>query len=194
MAEPRPPTGTDFPGTLVLVVGPSGAGKDSLLAALQAELPPDAPVRFVTRLITRPRAAGGEDHEAVDGATFDALLETGGLALHWDAHGLRYGLPVILEQWLAAGDIVLANASRGIIDRARARYPRFKVLHVTASAAVLAARLAERGRESAEEVEARLARAGYSPPEGPDVATIVNDGALDRAVAQARAFLATLTR
>lgn len=181
-------------GALVLVVGPSGAGKDSVLAAARARLPAGAPVRFQRRVITRPADAGGEDHEAIDEAGFADRVERGGFALHWAAHGLRYGLPASLEADLTAGLTVVANASRGVLGQARAKYPGLTVLHVTAPDAVLAARLAERGRERADQIEARLARAGYAAPSGPDVVEIVNDGALDAAAARVAALLLDLSR
>ncbi|MEQ8601732.1 MAG: phosphonate metabolism protein/1,5-bisphosphokinase (PRPP-forming) PhnN [Marivibrio sp.] len=181
-------------GALVLVVGPSGAGKDSVLAAARARLPADAPIRFQRRVITRPAEAGGEDHEPIDEAGFAERVECGGFALHWAAHGLRYGLPAALEGDLAAGWTVVANASRGILGQARAKYPRLSVLHITAPDAVLAARLAARGRETADQIEARLARAGYAAPRGPRVVEIVNHGALEDAARRVADLLLDLSR
>ena len=57
---------------LVLVVGPSGAGKDTLIERAREALAGEARFRFVRREITRPEGAGGEDHIAVTPAAFAA--------------------------------------------------------------------------------------------------------------------------
>ena len=64
-----------------------------------------------------------------------------------------------------------------------------RVVVVTASLPTLAKRIAARGRESAEEVEARLARSAAPDPIGPDVTVIANEGTLEEAIA---AFLGVL--
>ena len=76
-----------------------------------------------------------------------------------------------------------------MLGRAWEVFPGLTVIHVTASVPVLAARLAARGRENREDIAARLARAAYEIPYGPPIRTVVNDGALDQAVAD---FLAVL--
>ena len=95
----------------VLVVGPSGAGKDTLLDAARGALAGDPRFRFVRRVITRPADPGGEDHEPVTEADF----ATRDFALQWQAHGLRYGIPADIAVDLAAGLVVVANVSRAII-------------------------------------------------------------------------------
>jgi ribose 1,5-bisphosphokinase len=169
-------------GMLVLVVGPSGAGKDTLLEAARVALTDDDRFRFVRRVITRPVAAGGEAHEAVTEAEF----ATRDFALQWQAHGLRYGIPTHAVDGAA---VVVANVSRTVISEAAQRF-RVHVIEVTAPQNVLAARLASRGRESAFEVSARLARR-IAIPDGVPVDIVVNDGTLEDAVAQ---FIAALSR
>lgn len=154
---------------LVLVVGPSGAGKDTLLNAARQALADDARFRFVRRVITRPAEAGGEDHEPVSDAAFAAR----DFALSWQAHGLRYGIPADVADDLARGVVVVANVSRSVIAEAASRFP-VRVIEVTAPADVLAARLAARGRETAADVAGRLARR-VAMPEGIEVATVMND-------------------
>lgn len=158
---------------LVAVVGPSGAGKDTLMGLARARLEGDARFRFVQRAITRPAGAGGEAHRALDIAAFEAERDAGGFALWWGAHGLLYGIPRDIEADLAARRVVVANLSRGALAEAAARY-RLRVLNVTAPPAVLAARLAARGRESAADIAARLAREAALPA-GLDIATVMND-------------------
>ena len=170
---------------LVLVVGPSGAGKDSLLDAARAALADDPRYRFVRRAITRPAEAGGEAHEALTAAEFAAR----NFALRWRAHGLDYGIPEDIEADLASGRIVIANVSRAVIADAASRFP-VRVIAVTAPAAILAARLAGRGRETAADIAARLAR-DVTLPDGVPVETVMNDLTLADGVAR---FLAALSR
>lgn len=172
-------------GRLVLVVGPSGAGKDTLIDAAAAALGGSPLYRFPKREITRAADAGGEDHVAVSPAEFARRQEAGRYALDWHAHGLSYGIPATIDAAIAAGATVVINTSRTIIDAARARYPGLRIVFVTAPLDVLARRIAARGRESAEDVAARLARAGIIAPSGRDVIELCNDGSLEEAV---RAF------
>ena len=158
---------------LVAVVGPSGAGKDTLMGLARARLEGDARFRFVQRSITRPAEAGGEAHRALSVAAFEAERTAGAFALWWGAHGLFYGIPRDIEADLAARRVVVANLSRGALAEAAGRYP-LRVLNITAPLAVLAARLAARGRETAEDIAARLAREAALPA-GLDVATVSND-------------------
>ncbi len=172
---------------LMAVVGPSGAGKDTLMGLARARLDGDARFRFVQRAITRPAEAGGEAHRPLDEAGFEAERAAGGFALHWNAHGLLYGIPRDIKDDLAARRVVVANLSRGVLADAATRY-RLRVLVVTAPVAVLAARLAARGRETAEDIAARLAREMALPP-GLDVVTVMNDATPEDGAARVVAAL-----
>jgi phosphonate metabolism protein PhnN/1,5-bisphosphokinase (PRPP-forming) len=170
-------------GALVLVVGPSGAGKDTLLGEARRELGDDPGFTFVRRVITRDAVAALEDHDTIDVAGFAAAKARGDFALTWDAHGLSYGIPVSLDADIAAGKVAVMNGSRRMIGDAQARYKRCLVALITADAAVRAKRLAGRGRETEAEIAARLAREGAAVPEGIEVVTIDNSGDLATAVA-----------
>jgi phosphonate metabolism protein PhnN/1,5-bisphosphokinase (PRPP-forming) len=170
---------------LVRVVGPSGAGKDTLLDAARAALDGDPRVRFVRRAITRPADSGGEAHEAVTDTEF-AMRD---FALCWQAHGLRYGIPADIAADLTAGRTVVANVSRGVIAEAARRFP-VRVIEITAPADILAARLAARGRETTADVAARLARS-VALPDGVPVETVLNDASIEVGVAR---FVAALSR
>jgi ribose 1,5-bisphosphokinase len=173
---------------LVAVVGPSGAGKDTLMAGARARIGPcDRRFRFVRRGITRPAQAGGEDHEPLDRDSFLRRRDAGGFALWWEAHGLLYGIPRDIEADLAAGRCVVANLSRRALAEADARYPLL-VLEITAPPAALAARLAARGREDPATVAARLSREAPLPP-GLRVRRVVNDGLPETGVAEVAAAL-----
>jgi ribose 1,5-bisphosphokinase len=166
-------------GTLILVVGPSGVGKDSIIAGVAARLRGDARAVFAQRVITRPAAVGGEDHLAATPSEFAAWRDAGRLMLDWQAHGLDYGLPRALEAELDAGRSVIANVSRAVAGAARQRFAPIVV--AAASAEALAARLAARGREDAADMRRRLARADPLPTQQADI-VIDNDGPLDKAI------------
>jgi ribose 1,5-bisphosphokinase len=174
-------------GKLVLVVGPSGAGKDALAGGARQALADDPRFLFVRREITRPAEAGGEDHLPVTREEFAA--RQAGYALAWQAHGLLYGIPGAIVAELEAGRIVIANVSRTVIAQAASRFPVL-VLEITASPAVLAARLAARGREGAADRASRLARRVALPADLVSV-RIVNDSTIEEGVA---AMLAVLAR
>jgi phosphonate metabolism protein PhnN/1,5-bisphosphokinase (PRPP-forming) len=172
---------------LIAVVGPSGAGKDTLMAGARAALTRDARFRFARRAITRPAEAGGEDHEALTEAAFITRRDAGGFALHWQAHGLHYGIPRDIEADMAARRVVIANLSRAVLPEASTRYA-LRVLNITAPIEVLAARLAARGRESAADIAGRLAREVVLP-EGLDIERVMNDADVAEGVARVLAAL-----
>ncbi len=144
------------PGRLVLVVGPSGAGKDTLLDLARAMLRNDASVVFSRRVVTR--AAAGEPHDTMDPDAFERAARAGAFALTWDAHDLRYGIPASIDAHIHAGRTVVCNVSRTIIATARERYAEVQVVLVTAPAEILMARLAARARGSDDDLARRLAR------------------------------------
>lgn len=170
-------------GRLVLVTGPSGVGKDSLLDGARAALAGRDEYVFPRRYVTRPAGLGSEDYISVSAADFADMAARGDFALHWPAHGLQYGIPASINADLASGRQVVVNVSRAVIDQARQRYPGLLVLAINASPDVLRQRLQKRGRESPAEIEERLQRAAAYRVEGSDVVTLNNDGPLAAGVA-----------
>ena len=173
-------------GRLVAVVGPSGVGKDSLIDALCRSMPW---IHRVRRVITRPTGPG-ERFDSVTPEMFERMRLDGAFCLHWEAHGLRYGIPAEVEARTGRGQDAVANLSRRALPDAADLFPRFLVLSLTADPEVLAQRLAGRGRESPEDIRARLGRAEMAMPCGAwNAVTIRNDGPLEEALAQAVAAL-----
>ncbi|MDT1062156.1 phosphonate metabolism protein/1,5-bisphosphokinase (PRPP-forming) PhnN [Paracoccus sp. CPCC 101403] len=166
------------------VIGPSGAGKDTLMAAALARRPE---LGIVRRVITRPSDAGGEDFEGVTPEVFARMLAEGRFLLHWDAHGLRYGLP---REGFGEGPRLI-NLSRRMLAEAQRILPDLQVIHVTARPDVLARRLAARGREDAAEVARRIARETGPLPDGLRVFPVDNSTTIEAALDQ---FLAALDK
>jgi ribose 1,5-bisphosphokinase len=163
------------PGRLVLVVGPSGAGKDTLLNLARASCAGEAGIVFPRRVVTRA-ASLAEDNAQVTPDAFRQALAQGEFAVHWEAHGHCYALPRAIEDDIRAGQTVVVNASRTVIEATRRAYADVVVVLVTAPPDVLAERLAIRGRDSDGPIEPRLRRA---VDEAVADATIVNVGAAE---------------
>ena len=161
-------------GILVLIVGPSGAGKDTLLAIAREALAGDDRFLFPRRHVTRP----SDSDEPVEERTAEAFAReqaAGGYALSWAAHGQLYGVPRSIEAALERGKVVVVNVSRSVVGEALTDQRRVVVLQVTAPAAILAERLSRRGRETAEDIKERVTRTVPPLPSGLPVISIEND-------------------
>lgn len=167
---------------LVVVVGASGVGKDSLMRGWRAALAgrrPHALPHFAQRVVTRPPDPH-EGHEPVTAADFAALRGRGLLATWWSAHGLDYGVRATQFAALGQGGWVVLNGSRAHLPALRAQAPGLRVLEIVAPAALQAERLAARAREDAAATGARLARRVEAPVDA--AFTLVNDGPLQQGV------------
>lgn len=165
-------------GALVLVVGPSGVGKDTLIAGARQAMQADERFVFVRRIVTRQAELALEDHDSLDVASFQQLEAAGRLALSWEAHGLRYALPLRVDTDIALGKVVVANVSRHMLARACEKYPNCSVVLISAEISLRAERLAQRGRESRDQIAARLARESAPVPAGIAPIMIDNSGSV----------------
>jgi ribose 1,5-bisphosphokinase len=167
---------------LIYTMGPSGAGKDSLLAWLKTKLHPQAPIHFARRTIDRPAQPGGELHESVDASTFQHLRDQGTFSMHWAANGLQYGVRHTELDGLRRDQWVMVNGSRAYLPHALLQFPGLTVLHITARAEVLRSRLLARQRENSAMVESRVQRAiAYETPPECRMLEIYNETSLDAA-------------
>ena len=170
-------TGAIGPGRLVLVVGPSGAGKDTLLRVARTACIEDHDIVFPRRVVTRESSAD-EDNIAVSEGEFRLACEHGGFAVHWAAHGHCYALPIEINDDIRAGRVVVANVSRTVIGALREAYANVIVVAITAPPEVLAQRLAARSRHSDGNIADRLARSVEDATAHADV-TILNAGSAE---------------
>ena len=165
------------PGRLVLVVGPSGAGKDTLIGLARAATSGDASIVFPRRVVTR-EATTFEDNAQMSFEAFRQARDNGEFAAHWEAHGHGYGLPRAIDDELRAGRTVVANVSRTVIAAMRRAYADVVVVSITAPAEILSQRLAARERGSDGQIADRLGRTIDSATAVPDV-TIHNVDSAD---------------
>lgn len=143
---------------LVIVIGPSGAGKDTLIADARAILANDPAFYFATREITRPAGVGGEQHAAISEEEFHQRSDAGVYAICWRAHDTSYGINLTIEDHIADGQVVVFNGSRAAIDEAKKRFPGVKIIFISTPEEILAERLTARGRETDTQVRERMGR------------------------------------
>lgn len=163
---------------LIYIMGPSGAGKDSLMVAARSMLPAGTPVVFAHRYITRAADAGGENHVALSRAEFQLRLERGLFALNWERHGFSYAVGREIDMWMEKGLCVVMNASRAALSSALRVYPDLLPVLVTVSEDVLKQRLERRGREGAPDVALRLVQARMAVADVPGMVRFDNSGHL----------------
>ncbi len=180
-------------GTIVLVVGPSGSGKDSILSGAERALTGKENFYFPRRDITRPASMGHEPYQSLSLEAFEDRKGRGAYSLSWPAHGLWYGIPASIEQHLDEGRHVVVNVSRGVIPEVRQRLQPARIVSIEVPRDVLRARLQGRNRESEAEIESRLDRAAAFQIGGPDVVRLHNDSSLEVAIEKFLDYLRCLT-
>ena len=146
-------------GKLFYLIGPSGSGKDSILNLLRSQLIDSLPLLVAHRYITRPATTQGENHIALSEAEFFQRQKNNLFAMHWEANNCSYGLGCEINDWLDKGFSVLVNGSRGQLELAQKVFSkRLQVIAVDVSASILTQRLFARGRETHDQITARLLR------------------------------------
>jgi phosphonate metabolism protein PhnN/1,5-bisphosphokinase (PRPP-forming) len=179
-------------GHLVLVVGPSGAGKDSVMMGAREVLKADGNFIFPRRFVTRLSNPDAEDHVSMTEMEFALAVAEGAFALWWRAHGNSYGIGSFIESHLDSGATVVVNCSRASIADACERFANVTVAEITAPEDVLVTRIVARGREMPEQARERVQRKVPDYPAGVRVERIVNDGLLVEAVSRFCALLRDL--
>lgn len=166
-----------------MVVGPSGAGKDTIIRESRQEIETFDNVHFVKRLVTRPCDPQREDHYSATKDRFNEMSRDGEFAVQWSAHDFLYGIPVETIQRVENGDTLIVNGSRAALPDFRNTYSRCLVTWITASADILAQRLAQRNSEDPQSIRNRLSRKIPHHVETEDV-IIDNTGAMADSVAR----------
>ncbi len=168
-------------GLLIAVVGPSGAGKDSVIDWLKTYFAGNRDVLFARRTVTRIDGGASEDHDCLTPEEFGEAKAAGEFAVTWDAHGLSYGIPTDVLHHLNGGGVAIANGSRRALDDLQAVFPNILVVNLVVDRAILSKRLAERGRETAEEISRRLERMDVQIASHFNAVRVDNSGSLETA-------------
>lgn len=144
---------------LVVISGPSGAGKDSVLERLRER---GIPAHFTVTATTRPqREVKPEDHRFLSFLSeeeFQSLLANDGLLEHAEVYGYHYGVPKApLREALADGKDVLVRVDVQGAATIKKLVPDAVLIFLTAaSIEELKERLVARGQNDAATVERRL--------------------------------------
>jgi len=181
----------NFPGKLVLVVGNSGSGKDSIISGVVKRFPSNLKeIHLVRRYITRP-VSETEDNIAITTEVFKKMSIQEKFALEWHIYDLDYGVPIDIDEWLKRGHLVIVNVSRTIIKKARSIYRNILVVFISVPFNITLKRVKERARESGKLLQDRIQRAKDNKtfPEADIV--VDNSGELEIAIDQ---FLSNLIR
>jgi len=179
-------------GRLFYIMGASGAGKDTLLRGCRRGSTDDMRPLVAHRYITRKADGGTERHVWLSDTEFEQRVAIDAFAMHWSANGFRYGIGREIDQWLARGGQVLVNGSRGYLDEARSHYGDTLVpVLIRVDPDRLQQRLVMRGRECADQIDARIRRARELEQQLPsDCLVIENNGNVEDAVSNLLAAIA----
>jgi len=191
-ADGAAPSGTPQ-GLLFVLSAPSGAGKDTVIQALQAQGADFFVVPSITTRAPRPGESEGKPYYFVDLATFEHMVAAHELLEHANVHGNWYGQPrqPIRDHLRAGRDVLMkidvqgANTVRRLIPQAV-----FIFLH-PGSGEELIQRLEARHTETAEELQRRLsnARAELAEQHWYDYLVFNHHGRLQEAVDDVRAIM-----
>lgn len=168
---------------LLLITGPSGSGKDTLLRSLKQHLTesnkPDSTL-FVRRYITR-QPDSNEDNFFIEASAFHLLKKAGYFSSTWQAHENFYGIPAhIFYNIKTETKVLICSISRSAIgDFEKMDHLETTTLLITAKREVLKKRLLNRGREAERMIETRLDRA-LLPVEAKKLTVFDNSGDLSR--------------
>lgn len=138
---------------IILIVGPSGVGKDTLLRAARKKLKENECFNFVKRYITRKPDSNEKNFYLKDKAFF-LLKQSSYFLSSWEAHDNYYG---IAKECIQPG-VNIISTSRGHIKDFEHIFEDVTTVHVTIPKALLLSRLRLRGRESEAQIMARLKR------------------------------------
>lgn len=146
---------------VVVVSGPSGAGKDTVLRTALEREPSLASVVTAKTRPPRPGEREGVHHLFLSEAEFDARLAAGGFLEHAEVYGHRSGVPRDqVEQLLAAGKTVCIRTDVQGARTLRRRIPGAVLVFITApDLATLEARLRRRAADGEDDLQRRLAAA-----------------------------------
>ena len=173
-----------YPGTLFLIVGNSGSGKDSIISGAIKKYPGNLKEAHQSKRYITRQTSEFEDNYFITPEKFKEMQKQGKFALEWHSYGLDYGVSVEIDEWLKNGHPVIVNVSREVICDAREVYENVKTVFIEVPSEITLKRIKMRGRECGENLKERAKRARTNQKlQGVDF-VVDNSGELDDAIDQ----------
>jgi guanylate kinase len=179
---------------LVVISGPSGVGKDSVLAGLKAR---GGDYHFAVTATTRsprPGEVDGRSYHFLTRQRFEEMAAAGGLMENAVVYAERYGVPKAeVREALARGqDVVMRTDIQGVATIKGAVPQAVTIFLAPASFAELEERLRLRGADSEEQLRLRLATARREMDAAChfDHVVVNAEGKLEEAVAEVERIIA----
>jgi guanylate kinase len=178
---------------LIVISGPSGAGKDAVLTRMKET---GFPLEYITTLTTRPQRPGERDavdYRFISAEQFQKMLERGELLESASVYGNWYGVPrQPVKQALGSGQDVIVKVDIQGAATIRRIVPQAVLIFLTPpSPEELALRLRERHTETAFDLALRIKTAEAEIKQLPlfDYVVLNQRDEIDRAVSQIKAII-----
>ena len=181
----------DYPGNLIVVAAPSGAGKSSLVKALlELDSKVQPSVSHTTRA-PRGQEKHGREYFFASKEEFDAMVKAGQF-LEWaEVHGHRYGTSrKAIEERIAQGaDVILEIDFQGAIQIKQIFANAVLIFILPPSWEELRSRLERRGEDAPEVIELRLKNAAIEMAQASKFDFVIINELFDRAVFDLKAIV-----
>jgi guanylate kinase len=183
-------------GRLIVLTGPSGVGKGTLVQALRAQHPELFLSVSATTRSPRPGEVEGEHYYFLTLEQFEALIQQKALLEYAQYVGNYYGTPraAVLEKMEQGVDVLLEIEVEGARQVAHTYPEALRIFLLPPSVEELKNRLVGRGTDTAEAIERRLTRAQEEIGYAPEFTHRVVNGALAQALQAIEAILYPLMR
>ncbi len=178
-------------GSLIIVSGPSGSGKDTVLKKLFEKMPE---IEFSISSVSRPMREGevqGEKYNFVTAELFEQMIVDDALLEYNVYCGNYYGTPKApVERCIASGGEIILEVDVNGAANVRKNCPdNFSVFIAPPSFDILRDRLTNRGTETAEVIEKRLSQAKNELDRAKEYDYVVVNDDLDEAVEDLRTII-----